>query len=73
LTEQQNDVREKKNCLSVISSTTSHMNSPGSSPVLRGERLTINHLNHDKTWSEFQAAVILELISFLTVNIESKK
>jgi hypothetical protein len=73
LTGQQTDVREEKNCLIFISSTTSHMNSPASNPVFRGERLTINHLKYDTTWREFEATVILELISFLTVNTEFKK
>jgi hypothetical protein len=49
------------------------MNSPASNPVLGGERLTINHLNYDTTWREFEATVISELISFLTVNTEFKK
>jgi hypothetical protein len=49
------------------------MDSPRSNPVLRGKRLTINHLNYDTTWREFEATVILELISFFTVNTEFKE
>jgi len=48
-----------KNYLSVISSTASHMKSAGPNPVLWCERLTINHLNHDTSWHEFQAIGIL--------------